>query len=122
MEKKRTVVLGASPNPERFSHKAVKLLKKFGHPVVAVGRRAGEIDGIPIIGFDNPPEGPVHTVTIYLAPDKQKAYYDYILNLHPRRVIFNPGTENPELEKILKEREVEIVRNCTLQMLRKGLF
>jgi len=116
------MVIGASPNPERFSHKAVRLLLKKGHDVIPVGRRQGSIEGLEIKPFHTVPDRPVHTISIYLAPDKQKEYYDYILSLRPKRVIFNPGTENDELETLLRRQGVETVRYCTLQMLRKGIF
>ncbi len=119
---KKTLVLGASPKPERYSNKAVRLLRKFGHPVVAVGLRNDVIEDIPIIRPEEVKEKDIHTVTLYLSPKNQKAYYDFILSLQPKRVIFNPGTENPELKKLLEEKGIETVENCTLVMLRSGLF
>ncbi len=119
---KKTLVLGASPKPERFSNKAVRLLRKFGHPVVAVGLRDAVIEDVPIIRPEEVKEKDIHTVTLYLSPENQKAYYDFILSLQPKRVIFNPGTENPELQKLLEEKGIETVENCTLVMLRSGLF
>ena len=119
---KKTLVLGASPKPERYSNKAVRLLGKFGHPVVAVGLRDAVIEDVPIIRPEEVKEKDIHTVTLYLSPENQKAYYDFILSLQPKRVIFNPGTENPELKKLLEEKGIETVENCTLVMLRSGLF
>ena len=98
---KKTLVLGASPKSERYSNKAVRLLRKFGHPVVAVGLRDAVIEDVPIIRPEEVKEQDVHTLTLYLSPKNQNAYYDFILSLHPKRVIFNPGTENPELKKLL---------------------
>ncbi len=122
MPTKKTLVLGASPKPERYSNKAVRLLRKFGHPVVAVGLRDAVIEDVPITRPEEVKEKDIHTVTLYLSPENQKAYYDFILSLQPKRVIFNPGTENPELKKLLEEKGIETVENCTLVMLRSGLF
>ena len=122
MTDKTTVVLGASPNPGRFSHKAVRLLKRKGFDVIPVGRRKGEIEGIPLQPYEVKIEKPVHTVSIYLSPEIQKQFYDLILSFRPRRVIFNPGTENEELEQMLQDRGAEIVRHCTLKMLHKNIF
>ena len=104
----KVVVLGASPNPARYSYKAVRLLLRHGHEPIPIGIREGEIDGIKIIK-GMPQVNDVHTVTLYLGPARQKQYYDYILSLKPQRVIFNPGTENPELEQMLTARGIETV-------------
>src|SRR4051794_1327668 len=96
MNQKKTVVLGASQNPGRYSNMAVKRLASHQHPVVAIGRRTGKINDIDIIK-GQPVEEEVDTVTLYLNPQNQKEYYDYILSLNPKRIIFNPGTENDEL-------------------------
>lgn len=116
-----TVVLGASPNPERFSYKAVISLKRHKHEVVAIGKREGFIDDIPII-TGQPPIENVHTVTMYLAPYHQGEIFDYVLSLRPRRVIFNPGTESPELREWLESYNIEIVHDCTLLMLAGGRY
>lgn len=118
---KKTVVLGASDNPTRYSFLAVERLREKGHPVVAVGRREGNIRDIPIITGE-PPVNDVDTVTLYLNPALQVAAYDYIIGLKPRRVIFNPGTENDELEDILRSKGIEPVEACTLVMLAAGLY
>ena len=115
MEKK-TLVLGASENPARYANIAIKRLTANKIPVVAIGLRKGEVAGVKIetekIPFEN-----VHTVTLYLGPARQQEYYDYIVSLKPERVVFNPGTENPELYAILKEKNIEIEIACTLVML-----
>ena len=121
MEKKKTMVIGASPNPGRFSYKAVSLLNYYQHPVTAVGIRDGEINGIQIIK-GKPNLIDIHTITLYIGKERQKEYYDYILGLKPRRIIFNPGTENPELVQKAAERGIETVVNCTLVMLNAGMF
>lgn len=116
METKKTLVMGASTEPGRYSYKAVKMLQRFGHPVVALGKKEDNLDGVKIekaqVPFDD-----VDTVTLYLNPMNQRQYYDYIVGLKPERVIFNPGTENPELYKLLKDNNIDIEVGCTLVML-----
>ncbi|MDV6168361.1 CoA-binding protein [Flavobacterium sp. DG1-102-2] len=113
---KKTLVMGASTDPGRYSYKAIKMLQRFGHPVVAVGKRQDELDGI-TIEKEHIPFADVDTVTLYLNPMNQKQYYDYIIGLKPERIIFNPGTENPELYALLRENGIEIEVACTLVML-----
>lgn len=113
---KKTLVMGASTDPGRYAYKAIKMLQRYGHPVVAVGKKEDNLDGLKIekehIVFDG-----VDTVTLYLNPMNQRQYYDYIIGLNPKRVIFNPGTENPELYQLLKQNDIEIEVGCTLVML-----
>lgn len=118
---KKTVVLGASENPSRYSFLAVERLREKGHPVVAVGKREGKIKDTPILTGE-PFVNDVDTVTLYLNPVLQVAAYDYILGLKPRRVIFNPGTENDELEEMLRSKGIEPVEACTLVMLAAGMY
>lgn len=118
---KKTLVLGASSNPSRYSFIALNRLKAHRHPVVAVGRREEEVAGIQISKTPVPHEE-VDTITLYLNPTHQEEYYDYILGLQPRRIIFNPGTENPALMKMAKERGIEPVVACTLVMLATGQY
>jgi hypothetical protein len=118
---KKTLVLGASANPSRYSYLAMNRLKAYRHPIVAVGRRETEVAGVHISKAPVVEEG-VDTVTLYLNPTHQREYYDYILNLHPKRIIFNPGTENPELMKLAKDRGIEPVVACTLVMLATGQY
>lgn len=113
---KRTVVLGASPNPARVSNGAVIKLINQGHEVIPIGNREGEIGGLEIL-TGTPVVEEVHTITLYLNPQRQKQYYDYILNMQPKRIIFNPGTENPELVRLAEERGIEAEYACTLVML-----
>ena len=114
--KKKTLVLGASLNPSRYSHLAINKLVSKGQPTVAIGLRKGEVAGVEIqtemIDFED-----VNTITLYLNAKRQEAYYNYILSLKPKRVIFNPGTENPELYKLLKENGIHFENACTLVML-----
>ncbi|MCB9081348.1 MAG: CoA-binding protein [Lewinellaceae bacterium] len=113
---KKTLVLGASPNSSRVSFDAVLRLQRAGHPVVAIGARPGEILGTPII-TGQPPIEDIHTVTLYLNAERQREYYDYILQLKPQRLIFNPGTENPELSRLAREAGIATEIACTLVML-----
>jgi len=118
---KKTVVIGASENPDRYAYKATIALQSHRHQVVPVGLKEGEINGIKILK-DKPPVEDVDTVTLYVGPQNQPAWYDYILSLKPKRVIFNPGTENEEFEKKLKENKIEPVEACTLVMLSIGNY
>jgi uncharacterized protein len=121
-DSKISVVIGASEKPYRYSHAAVHQLRKYGHEVVAIGRRPGRIEDTEIVtGF--PKATHVHTVTLYIGPQHQPPYYNYILEeLKPQRVIFNPGTENSELYALCRENGIDPVENCTLMMLNYGVF
>lgn len=116
MKKDKTLVLGASPNPARYSFLAIERLRAHQQPVIAVGRRKGSVAGVDI-STEPVMSDQVDTVTLYMNPRNQEAYYNYILDLHPRRIIFNPGTENPELMKMAREKNIETVVACTLVML-----
>lgn len=118
---KKTVVLGASDNPSRYSYLAVEKLSRYGHPVIAIGRKEGSVGNTKII-TEHPDEAAVDTVTLYLNPQLQKEYYDYIVSLQPKRVIFNPGTENEELEALVKAHGIEPIEACTLVMLGTGQY
>ena len=119
MSTKKTVVIGASDNPQRYSYLAVDRLRAHGHPVTAIGNKSGTIGDTPII-TEHPAEKEVDTVTIYLNPERQKEYYDYILQLKPRRVIFNPGAENETLEALAKANGILPMEACTLVLLSTG--
>lgn len=120
-DKKKTVVLGASSNPARYSYLAVQRLRAHHHPVVAIGRRIGRVADVDITK-EYLAENDVDTITLYLNPRNQVEYYDYILNLHPKRIIFNPGTENDELIQKAKENNIKPVVGCTLVMLSTGQY
>lgn len=114
---KKTVVLGATPNPSRYAYAAVQQLASRGYEVVPIGIRKGEIAGVPILN-ETPRVEDVDTVTLYLNADRQRPYYDYILQtLRPKRIIFNPGTENFELAQQAREAGIEVEMACTLVML-----
>jgi predicted CoA-binding protein len=121
MEKKKTLVLGASENPARYSNLAIKRLIHYGHPVEAIGRRRGMVTGIPI-ETEQKPFSHIDTVTIYLNPAHQKEYYDYIISLHPQRIIFNPGAENEELAELAIENKIKPIEACTLVLLNTGQY
>ncbi|MGL4993708.1 MAG: CoA-binding protein [Bacteroidales bacterium] len=114
--KKKTLVIGASENPERYAFKAVTQLVVNGHPVIAFGSRAGKIGDVNI-ETHFPKADSIHTVTMYLGPKNQQGYYDLIESLSPRRVIFNPGTENPEFADRLNDLGIETLDACTLVLL-----
>lgn len=118
---KKTLVLGASLNPERYSNICINSLVDGGIPTVAIGLREGTVAGIKI-ETGRPDYDDIHTVTLYLGPTNQPDFYDYLVAIHPKRIIFNPGTWNPELVKIARERNIEIVNNCTLMMIAGGYY
>lgn len=120
MEKK-TLVIGASPNPSRFSYKAVSLLNQYNIQVVALGIRNGEIDGINIIKETEDIKN-IHTITLYVGKDRQPPYYELMFKLKPKRIIFNPGTENDELYEMVKQANIEPIEDCTLVMLNSGRY
>lgn len=114
---KRSLILGASPNPERYSYKATKSLSDRGHPVFPVGIRKGEIEGKNIL-IDTPVIDEIDTLTLYVGPKNQPPYYNYILDqIVPKRIIFNPGTENPELIQLAQDKGIETEIACTLVLL-----
>ena len=117
----KSVVLGASSNHSRYSNKAVRSLLKRDHEVVPVGTKTGEIKELEIL-TGKPVIPDVDTVLLYLAPNRQSEYYDYVLSLKPRRVIFNPGTHNPEFIDLVKENGIEAVEDCALIMLNSGEY
>ncbi len=116
-----TVVIGASENPSRYSQMAIKSLLNHNEPVVAVGLKDGEFAGVKIHG-DRPHFENVESVTLYVGPQHQSAWFDYIISLKPKRVIFNPGTENGEFFDLCKANNIEVVIACTLVMLSIGNY
>ena len=121
MKKKKTLVLGASPNPARYSYLAVKKLTAYEHPVVAFGIKKGSI-GNSIIETEKKLFNDIDTVTLYLNPTHQKEYYSYILTLAPKRILFNPGTENDELMELAKQQGIVTQEACTLVLLSTGQY
>ena len=118
---KKTLVLGATPNPERYAYRAANNLAKNGHSIVNVGLQSGEIAGVPI---EKPGTiyNDIDTITLYVGPQNQKSLYDYILKTHPKRLIFNPGAENAELKKMANDNGIETEYACTLVLLSIGQY
>ena len=115
-ELKKTLVLGASDNPSRYSYLAIQRLRSHGHPVVAIGRKNTKVNDV-IIEKEKQEVNDIDTVTLYMNPTNQQEYYDYIVSLKPKRIIFNPGTENEELIRLAKENKIQPLEACTLVML-----
>ena len=121
MTNKKTLVLGASANPSRYSYLAVNLLQTKGHEVIAIGKRAGKVGQVQVetvAGNVND----LDTVTLYLNAGNQKQYYDYIFSLHPKRIIFNPGAENEELSSMARKKGILTQEACTLVLLSTGQY
>lgn len=116
MSNKKTLVLGASTKPDRYAFKAITMLVEKGHSVLAIGQNTGEVAGIKI-NTKQIPLANIHTVTLYLNPTCQRDYYNYIIEIKPKRVVFNPGTENPEFYQLLKANGIKVEDACTLVLL-----
>ncbi len=121
MAAKKTLVLGASENTARYSNLAINKLREHKHPVVAIGKKEGRVGDTPIITIKQHFEG-IDTITLYLNPANQQAYYDYILSLHPGRIIFNPGAENEELAELARQKGIKVQEACTLVLLSTGQY
>lgn len=121
MDKKYTLVIGASENPARYSNLVIKRLVHFEQPVVAIGKKMGEVAGVKIETekhfFEN-----IDTITLYLSAPHQKEYYDYILSLQPKRLIFNPGAENDELVELALQNNIKPLEACSLVLLNTGQY
>jgi uncharacterized protein len=118
---KKTLVLGASDNPARYSYLAINKLREHGHPVIAIGKKISTVADVEVQTEKTDIAG-LDTVTLYLNPTNQKAYYDYILSQHPKRVIFNPGAENREFEDLLQKQGIQTIEACSLVLLGTGQF
>lgn len=116
MNPKKTLVLGASDNPSRYSYLAIKKLRNYNHPVVAIGRKNTKVDDV-IIEKEKTPHHDIDTITLYLNQTHQREYYDYILSVKPKRIIFNPGAENDELATLAEKNGIQPIEACTLVML-----
>jgi predicted CoA-binding protein len=116
MKNKKTLVLGASTKPERYAFKAITMLVEKGHSVMAIGQNAGEVAGVNI-RTKNIPLSNINTVSLYLNPLRQREFYNYIIETKPKRVIFNPGTENPEFYQLLTLNKIKVEVACTLVLL-----
>ncbi|AHF15213.1 CoA-binding protein [Niabella soli] len=118
---KKTIVLGASENPERYSNMAVKRLRAHDHAVVAIGKKEGKVGDV-FIQNKKTDEKEVDTISVYLNRENQKEYESYILNLHPKRIIFNPGAENEQLAAKAREQGIQPLEACTLVLLSTNQF
>lgn len=121
LESKKTLILGASPNPARYAYLAAERLHRAGHPLVLVGQKTGEVVGQKIepVGA---PYSDIDTITLYVGPQNQAPLMDYILATNPKRIIFNPGTYHPDLASKAQEQGIEVVEACTLVMLQTGQY
>jgi uncharacterized protein len=123
LKNQKTVIIGASTNPSRVSYRAAYMLKEEGIDFVPVGIKKGELAGKQILDLRQKPEiGDVDTITLYIGSQNQPEWYEYIFSLNPRRIIFNPGTENFELVKMASEKGIETDMACTLVMLSVGNY
>lgn len=121
MDMKKTLIIGATSNPSRYAYLAANKLVRFGHPIVNVGLKTGEVAGVAI----EKPEAihnDIDTITLYVGTHNQPPLYNYILNTNPKRIIFNPGTENPELEDLASQKGIETLEACTLVLLSTGQY
>lgn len=116
MKNKKTLVLGATTKPERYAFRAINMLVEKGHSVLAIGQKAGEVAGVKIHTKAIPVKS-IDTVTLYLNPARQRDYYNYIIEAQPKRVVFNPGTENPEFYQLLELNGIKAEVACTLVLL-----
>ena len=121
MVKFKTLVIGASINPERYSYKAIHLLVKHKIEVIPLGIKPGLVANLSIVSRFIV-QNNIHTITLYLEASKQYLYYDFILKINPKRVLFNPGTENPELAKLLNEKDIPWENACTLVLLSSNQY
>ena len=120
---KKTVIIGATPNVSRYAYKAAERLLGANIEFVPVGIKVGEVFGESILPIrEKPLVKNVHTVTMYIGPQNQPEWYDYILSLNPKRIVFNPGTENDELQELAQKQGIEVVEGCTLVMLGVGTY
>jgi uncharacterized protein len=120
---KKTVIIGATTNPSRYAYLAARMLTEYNHEIVPVGIKKGEVYGTQILPINERPlVNDVDTVTLYIGPQHQPEHYNYILSLKPKRVIFNPGTENEEFKKLLAKAGTETLEACTLVLLRSNQY
>jgi predicted CoA-binding protein len=120
---KKTVIVGATPNQSRYAFLAANMLREYDHDIVPIGIKNGEVAGKEILDIrKKPPINDVDTVTLYIGPRHQPEWYEYLLSLKPKRIIFNPGTENDEFEKLADSRGIETMEACTLVLLRSRQY
>jgi predicted CoA-binding protein len=116
IKNKKTLILGATTKPEKAAYKAIEMLTSKGHSVLALGQNMGEVAGVKIKTKAIPIKN-IDTVSLYINPLRQREYYNYIIEAKPKRVIFNPGTENPEFYQLLELNNIKTEVACTLVLL-----
>ncbi len=122
-ENKKTVVVGATPNPSRYAYQAAHMLSQYEHDFIPLSIKKGSVAGEEILDLKQKPAIPeVDTLSLYIGPQHHAEWMDYLLSLSPKRIIFNPGTENPEFMQKAETQGIEVVEGCTLVMLRTGMF
>jgi uncharacterized protein len=120
---KKTVIIGATTNESRYAYLAAEMLTEYGHPIVPVGIKKGEVFGEQILSiYEKPRLGEVDTITLYIGAQHQPEWYGYLLSLKPKRIIFSPGTENSEFEKMAVDSGIEALEACTLVLLRSNQY
>ena len=119
---KTVAILGASSNPDRFSYRAFKMLQQHGHKPILISPKMNELEGLPVLAELSQIQSSIDTLTMYVGPEKSKSLEDQILKLKPQRVIFNPGSENPDLQKKLAEAGIQVLEACTLVLLKAHQF
>jgi predicted CoA-binding protein len=120
---KKTVIIGATDNASRYAYMAANMLQQYQHPIVPLGIKKGEVAGAEILDIrEKPSVSDVDTITLYIGPQRQPEWYDYLLSLKPKRIIFNPGTENPELQNLAEKNGIETWEACTLVLLRSNQY
>jgi predicted CoA-binding protein len=123
MKDKKTVIFGATENRTRYAYVAAEMFAERNIPFIPVGIKKGEVFGKKILDLKEKPEiEGVHTITLYIGPQNQVEWYDYIISLKPKRIIFNPGTENPELMGLAEKNGIQVCRACNLVLLSTGQF
>jgi len=118
---RHTLVIGASENPSRYSNMAIHKLKQHGHPISAIGLKEGVVDGVSF-SKERKAFKDIDTITLYIGPAHQPEYYEYLISLKPKRIIFNPGTENDEFEQMARSKGIKVLEACTLVMLSTGQY
>lgn len=122
-EVKKTVIIGATTDRSRYAYIAASMLTSYRHEIVPIGIKKGDLFGTPIRDiYEKPAVKDVDTITLYIGPQRQPEWYNYLLSLKPKRIIFNPGTENDDFEKMASDNGIEVVHGCTLVMLRSGEY
>lgn len=120
---KKTLIVGATANPSRYASMAANMLNDYGHEIVPIGIRKETVLGKEILNLREKPNlTDIDTITLYIGPKNQPEWYDYLLGLKPKRIIFNPGTENDDFEKMAEAQNIEVVEGCTLVMLRTNQY